>query len=142
MKRLTEKIVFLELVTAWRLAAWPTRRSPLLVKATTEGVVRAPSEFSRTTGSPFSMMAMQELVVPKSMPRIFAIYPHPCRMRADGTKIAQDSNFELLTPNIYFKHSPLSGINRDKTSRNRDRVTLYFYDIRTNGQLIPIPHGF
>ena len=74
MKRLTEKTVFLELVTAWRLAAWPTRRSPVLVKATTEGVVRAPSEFSRTTGSPFSMMAMQELVVPKSMPKIFAIY--------------------------------------------------------------------
>ena len=30
MKRLTEKMVFLELVTAWRLAAWPTRRSPRL----------------------------------------------------------------------------------------------------------------
>jgi len=29
MKRLTEKTVFLELVTACRLAAWPTSRSPL-----------------------------------------------------------------------------------------------------------------
>ena len=41
------KRVFSELVTAWRLAAWPTRRSSS-VKATIEGVVRAPSEFSMT----------------------------------------------------------------------------------------------
>jgi hypothetical protein len=27
-------------------------------------------------------MAMQEFVVPKSMPKIFAIVPPPCRMRA------------------------------------------------------------
>ena len=32
MKRLIEKIVFSGLVTAWRLATWPTSRSPLLVK--------------------------------------------------------------------------------------------------------------
>jgi hypothetical protein len=44
-----------------------------LVKATTEGVVRRPSEFSKTTGSPPSMTAMQELVVPRSMPSTFAI---------------------------------------------------------------------
>ena len=73
MKRLTEKMVFCGLVTAWRFAAWPTRRSPVLVKATTDGVVRAPSEFSRTTGSPPSMTDMQELVVPRSMPKILAI---------------------------------------------------------------------
>src|SRR5277367_515874 len=93
MKRLTEKIVFFELVTAWRLAAWPTSRSPLLVKATMDGVVRAPSEFSRTTGSPFSMMAMQELVVPKSMPRIFAI-----------SKALQDTGRRLV---VYVRHSML-----------------------------------
>src|SRR5208283_1962511 len=103
MKRLTEKTVFFELVTAWRLAAWPTRRSPLLVKATIDGVVRAPSEFSRTTGSPFSMMAMQELVVPKSMPKIFAIYPFPRRMWADDAGISQDANFKILTFDAYFK---------------------------------------
>ena len=73
MNRLIEKTVFCGLVTAWRLAAWPTSRSPVLVKATTDGVVRAPSEFSRTTGSPPSMTAMQEFVVPRSMPRIFAM---------------------------------------------------------------------
>lgn len=34
----------------WRLAGSPTRRSPLSVKATTEGVVRWPSAFSMTLG--------------------------------------------------------------------------------------------
>jgi hypothetical protein len=43
------------------------------VKATIEGVVRAPSLFSKTTGSPPSITDMQELVVPKSMPKTFAI---------------------------------------------------------------------
>jgi hypothetical protein len=47
------------------------------VKATTEGVVRLPSEFSSTAGSPPSMTAMQEFVVPKSMPSIFAIKSLP-----------------------------------------------------------------
>ena len=40
MKRLIEKTVFSGLVTAWRLATCPTRRSPDLVKATTDGVSR------------------------------------------------------------------------------------------------------
>jgi hypothetical protein len=43
------------------------------MNATTLGVVRLPSEFSRTSGSPPSMTAMQEFVVPKSMPNTFAI---------------------------------------------------------------------
>src|SRR6516225_4689756 len=73
MKRLIEKTVFCELVTAWRFAACPTSRSPLFVNATTDGVVRAPSEFSKTTGSPPSITDMQELVVPKSIPKTFAI---------------------------------------------------------------------
>src|SRR5437870_13689875 len=78
MNRLIEKIVFCGLVTAWRFAAWPTRRSPLLVNATTEGVVRAPSLFSNTTGSPPSMTAMHELVVPRSIPKTLAIlYRNP-----------------------------------------------------------------
>src|SRR6267143_1707433 len=67
-------MVFRVLVTAWRLAASPTSRSPVFEKATTEGVVRLPSEFSRTAGSPPSITAMQELVVPKSMPNTFAIW--------------------------------------------------------------------
>src|SRR5881227_3697996 len=73
MKRLIEKTVFCGLVTAWRLATVPTRRSPELVKATTEGVVRPPSAFSITVGSPPSSTAMHEFVVPRSMPIVFAI---------------------------------------------------------------------
>ena len=73
MKRLIEKTVFCGLVTAWRFAAWPTNRSPLFVNATIDGVVRAPSLFSKTTGSPPSITAMQELVVPKSIPKTLAI---------------------------------------------------------------------
>jgi len=37
--------VFSGLVTAWRLAACPTSRSPESVNATCDGVVRAPSNF-------------------------------------------------------------------------------------------------
>src|SRR5471032_1931044 len=70
MKRFEEKTVLRGLVTAWRFAAWPTRRSPFLVNATTEGVVRAPSALGITTGSPPSMTAMQEFVVPRSMPKM------------------------------------------------------------------------
>src|SRR3954453_9538028 len=73
MKRLIEKTVFVGLVTAWRLATVPTRRSPLAAKATTDGVVRPPSLFSMTVGSPPSNTAMQELVVPRSIPMVFAM---------------------------------------------------------------------
>jgi hypothetical protein len=68
MKRLIEKSVLVGLVTAWRLAIWPTRRSPSLVNATTDGVVRPPSALGMTTGSPPSRTATTELVVPRSMP--------------------------------------------------------------------------
>src|SRR6476469_9492315 len=68
MSRLIEKMVCLGLVTAWRLATWPTSRSPALVNATTEGVVRPPSALGMTTGSPPSITATTELVVPRSIP--------------------------------------------------------------------------
>ena len=74
MKRLIEKTVFSGLVTAWRLAGAPTRRSPPSVKATTEGVVRAPSAFSITVGSPPSRTAMHEFVVPRSMPIVLPTF--------------------------------------------------------------------
>jgi len=51
---------------AW--PAWPIRRSPSLVKATTDGVVRARlPAFSITFGLPPSITATQLLVVPKSI---------------------------------------------------------------------------
>src|SRR5580658_4617245 len=70
IRRLMAKRVLEGLVTAWRLAGWPTRRSPSSRMATTEGVVRAPSAFSITFGVLPSMMATHELVVPRSMPII------------------------------------------------------------------------
>src|SRR4051794_7055426 len=73
ISRFAENTVFRGLVTAWRLAAWPTRRSPVFVNATTDGVVRAPSALGITTGSPPSIIAIQELVVPRSMPKILLI---------------------------------------------------------------------
>ena len=60
--------MFSGLVTAWRFATWPTRISPSLVNATTDGVTRLPSWLGMTTGSPPSMTATTELVVPRSMP--------------------------------------------------------------------------
>src|SRR5918911_1834544 len=77
MKRLMEKTVLVGLVTAWRLATVPTRRSPLCVKATTDGVVRPPSAFSITVGSPPSRTAMHEFVVPRSMPMVLAMCSSP-----------------------------------------------------------------
>src|ERR1700722_12443974 len=70
IRRLMAKRVLDGLVTAWRLAGWPTRRSPSSRMPTTEGVVRAPSAFSITFGVLPSMMATHELVVPRSMPII------------------------------------------------------------------------
>jgi len=72
MNRLIEKIVFCGLVTACRFATCPTSRSPSFVNATTEGVVRPPSALGMTTGSPPSITATTEFVVPRSMPMIFS----------------------------------------------------------------------
>src|SRR6187200_2921539 len=68
MWRLTDRMVRSTLVTAWRLATSPTRTSLDLANATTEGVVRAPSAFAMTVGSPPSRTATTEFVVPRSMP--------------------------------------------------------------------------
>src|SRR2546423_9760792 len=66
-------MVFSGFVTAWRLATWPTKRSPFLVMATMDGVSRAPSLFSSTVGSPASIIAITELVLPRSIPSTFGI---------------------------------------------------------------------
>src|SRR3954463_3919010 len=73
MCRLTLRMVRSTLVTAWFLADWPTRTSPFLAKATTDGVVREPSEFAMTVGSPPSRTVTTELVVPRSMPTARAL---------------------------------------------------------------------
>ena len=76
MKRLMEKTVLRGLVTCWCLAIWPTSRSPLSVKPTTEGVVRAPMALVSTLGWSPSMMATTEFVVPRSIPMILDIAEH------------------------------------------------------------------
>src|SRR5436305_2843253 len=68
---MTAKMVRSGLVTAWRLAGCPTRRSPSSVKATIEGVVRMPSAFSMTFGVLPSITATHEFVVPRSIPMTF-----------------------------------------------------------------------
>ena len=80
MKRLIEKTVFSGFVTAWRLATWPTSRSPLpFANATTDGVVRPPSGFVITRGLSPSMTATTELVVPRSIPMTLLISSGPPR---------------------------------------------------------------
>src|SRR4051812_26151938 len=68
MWRFTERMVRSALVTACRLATSPTRTSPFLANATTDGVVRDPSALAMTVGSPPSRTLTTELVVPRSMP--------------------------------------------------------------------------
>src|ERR1700687_4296797 len=67
-------MVFSGMVTDWRLATWPTSRLPSFANATTEGVVRPPSEIVITRASPPSMTATTEFVVPKSIPIILLIF--------------------------------------------------------------------
>src|SRR4030081_2801289 len=59
------------LVTAWRLAGWPTSRSPSSLKATIDVVVRMPSAFSMSFDVLPSITATHELVVPRSIPMTF-----------------------------------------------------------------------
>ena len=70
IKRLTEAIVFVGLVTACLFAGSPTLISPPSTNAITEGVVLLPSALGITTGSFPSITETHELVVPKSIPII------------------------------------------------------------------------
>src|ERR687892_1705144 len=75
MKRLADEIVPLGLRIACRRASWPPSRSPCSVNATPDGVVREPSALGMTVGSPLSIAAITELVVPRSMPTVLAMPP-------------------------------------------------------------------
>src|ERR1700710_1318907 len=72
------------LVTAWRLAGWPTRRSPSSLNATIDGVVRMPSAFSMTFGVLPSITATHEFVVPRSIPMTFPMVLIPFFLRQGG----------------------------------------------------------
>src|SRR4051794_7836193 len=77
MWRLTDRMVRSTFVTACRLATSPTSGSPLLANATTDGVVRPPSAFAMTVGSPPSRTATTEFVVPRSIPTARAMFGVP-----------------------------------------------------------------
>src|SRR5262245_6625331 len=90
MRRLTAWNVFFGFVTAWRFAGWPTSTSPSFVKATTDGVVRSPSLFSRTLGVAPSITETQEFVVPRSMPMILAMSMVPSVWDWSGSGAARE----------------------------------------------------
>src|SRR4029450_3055148 len=73
MRRLTERTVRSGFVMAWRLATSPTNTSPVFEKATTAGVVRAPSALGMPAASPASRTDTTELVVPRSIPTALLI---------------------------------------------------------------------
>src|ERR1700754_1257718 len=75
------------LVTAWRLATSPTSTSPFLANATTDGVVRAPSAFAMTVGSPPSRTDTTELVVPRAIPTARSMLFLPVASRPVGPDV-------------------------------------------------------
>src|SRR5215203_5995343 len=77
------------LVMACRLATSPTSTSPALLNATTDGVVRAPSELGMTTGSPASRTETTELVVPRSIPTALAIVTYS-NERCESSEVGEE----------------------------------------------------
>src|SRR5687767_10129002 len=98
MWRLTERIVRSGLVIAWRLATSPTRTSPPLENATTDGVVRAPSLLGMTTGSPASRTETTELVVPRSMPTALGMGASRGELSGDGCERDCPCTVEVESP--------------------------------------------
>ena len=72
MKRLIDVTVVSGWTSRERLASQPTIGSPDVGMQTTEGVSRRPCPSAKTRGIPESTTATSELVVPRSMPIIFA----------------------------------------------------------------------
>src|SRR5690625_3565504 len=103
MWRLTELIVRSTLVTAWRLAISPTRTSSDLLKATTDGVVRAPSAFAMTVGSPPSSTLTTELVVPRSIPTALPMSFPPFRLVLECSRL----KFALWSARIQIENLKL-----------------------------------
>src|SRR5262245_29587188 len=104
------KMVFSGLVMLWRLAVCPTRTSPPSVKATIEGVVRAPSAFSITLGLLPSMTVTQELVVPRSIPIALAMTKLLFQRRscADSRCDRGCARMQPTTP-LRIRHAPGGG---------------------------------
>src|ERR1700689_2398818 len=95
IRRLTANRVFCGLVTAWRLADWPSSTSSSLAKATIDGVVRSPSLFSITRGLPPSMIATHDFGVPRSMALTLLMGRTPAVLFHDGLAWDQSPGFQL-----------------------------------------------
>src|SRR2546427_1202369 len=111
MNRLIEYTVFSGLRIACRRAIWPTRRSPVFVKPTTEGVRRVPSALGMTVGSPPIITAITELVVPRSMPTTFAIPipPGPAARRyspSPGLRAGEGDGVRILGNLDLYRRRP------------------------------------
>src|SRR4030043_1351625 len=66
-------MVFSVFVICWRLPSHPTRRSPVLLMATTEGRSLSPSAVGMITGSPPCIADTRLKVVPRSIPTVLPI---------------------------------------------------------------------
>src|SRR3546814_15200036 len=97
MCRFTDRIVRSGLVIAWRLATSPTSTSPPFEKATTDGVVRDPSELGMTTGSPASRTETTEFVVPRSMPTALGMGGPPGRRAKPVSPPTIDFGYDVDT---------------------------------------------
>ena len=142
MWRLTERMVRSGLVMAWRFATSPTSTSPFFENATTDGVVREPSAFAMTVGSPPSRTLTTELVVPRSIPTAFAMWisvSHgvPPGMHADGfgvlgVSIARFTGAEGLRTEATAPYShPTTKLESDR--RNQDRAAELAPDLGSGG---------
>src|SRR5690606_1371481 len=122
IRRFTANRVFLGLVTAWRLADWPTTTSLSLVKATMDGVVRSPSLFSITRGLPASMTATQELVVPRSIPMTLAI----CDYLQEDVKRLMDVSYVGPSAGRFKCMSASLRLAGDNHARRPQQATVEF----------------
>src|ERR1700738_268442 len=113
-------MVFSGLVTACRLATCPTRRSPPLVMATTEGVVRAPSWLGMTTGSPPCITATTEFVAPKSIPIILLMLVNPPLALARGAAWVYNA---CRTGHLFRYSENYSGTENTEYGGKRDSTT-------------------
>src|SRR5690554_3239566 len=114
MWRLTDAMVRSTLVTAWRFAVSPTRVSPSLVKATTDGVVRKPSAFAMTVGSPPSRTETTELVVPRSIPTARAMLVLLLLLCAKSLGVRVESHglkFSWVGADVKRNHEDLSQLD-------------------------------
>src|SRR6266498_1636148 len=135
MNRFAEVIVPFGLRIAWRRASWPTSRSPLSVKATTDGVVRDPSALTITVGSPPSSVAITELVVPRSMPTALAIPAPPTMARRSRRPVSG------TTPHSENEPSPPTGCAAGSMagSRPEQRSVEAHWSRRSNLVLAAVP---